>query len=116
MNKFALSQGQKAREAASELTNLDFDERKRQLIVGATGLAMALSPQGAFAAENVGSFNLMQTTFPAYLAVILGLSVPCVFLITLFIQSEAQGTATTFRQPDRVEDGELFLGVRYEDE
>jgi photosystem II reaction center protein PsbM len=116
LNKFAVSLGEKGREGLAELQNLDFNERKRQVIAAATGLAMAFSPQGAFAAENVGSYNVMQTTFPAYLAVILGLSVPCVFLITLFIQSEAQGTATTFRQPDRVESGELFLGSRYEDE
>ena len=36
----------------------------------------------------------------AFLAVILGLFIPVVFLITLYIQSEAQGTATTFRNPD----------------
>jgi photosystem II PsbM protein len=46
----------------------------------------------------------------AFLAVILGLGVPVVFLITLFIQSDAQGTATTFRQPDSIG------GTRYEDE
>jgi len=46
----------------------------------------------------------------AFLAVILGLSVPVVFLITLFIQSDAQGTATSFRQPDSIG------GTRYEDE
>merc|ERR1719313_3288312 len=27
---------------------------------------------------------------------------PVVFLVTLFIQSDAQGTATTFRQPDSI--------------
>merc|ERR1719311_767906 len=32
------------------------------------------------------------------LAVILGLFIPVVFLVTLFIQSDAQGTSTTFRQ------------------
>merc|ERR1719182_436223 len=33
----------------------------------------------------------------AFLAVILGLFIPVVFLVTLFIQSDAQGTSTTFR-------------------
>ena len=33
-----------------------------------------------------------------------------VFLVTLFIQSEAQGTATSFRQPDSIG------GTRFEDE
>ena len=35
---------------------------------------------------------------------------PQVFLVTLFIQSDAQGTATTFRQPDSIG------GTRFEDE
>ena len=39
-------------------------------------------------------------SFAAFLAVILGLFIPVVFLVTLYIQSEAQGTATTFRFPD----------------
>merc|ERR1712151_488141 len=42
----------------------------------------------------------LDVQFGAFLAVILGLFIPVVFLITLFIQSDAQGTATTFRQPD----------------
>merc|ERR1740123_2061811 len=46
----------------------------------------------------------------AFLAVILGLSIPVVFLVTLYIQSDAQGTATTFRQPDSIG------GTRFEDE
>ena len=42
----------------------------------------------------------LEVSFGAFLAVILGLFIPVVFLITLYIQSEAQGTATTFRNPD----------------
>jgi len=52
----------------------------------------------------------LEVTGPAFLAVILGLGIPTVFLITLFIQSDAQGTATTFRQPDSIG------GTRFEDE
>merc|ERR1712216_594930 len=49
-----------------------------------------------------GGTTGLEVTFGAFLAVILGLFIPVVFLVTLFIQSEAQGTATTFRQPDSV--------------
>ena len=52
----------------------------------------------------------LEVSFGAFLAVILGLFVPVVFLITVYIQSEAQGTATSFRQPDSIG------GTRYEDE
>jgi len=52
----------------------------------------------------------LEVQFGAFLAVILGLFIPVVFLVTLFIQSDAQGTATTFRQPDSIG------GVRFEDE
>eukprot|EP00320_Phaeocystis_rex_P022011 CAMPEP_0119062080 /NCGR_PEP_ID=MMETSP1178-20130426/5745_1 /TAXON_ID=33656 /ORGANISM="unid sp, Strain CCMP2000" /LENGTH=134 /DNA_ID=CAMNT_0007043331 /DNA_START=15 /DNA_END=420 /DNA_ORIENTATION=- len=52
----------------------------------------------------------LDVQFGAFLAVILGTFVPVVFLITLFIQSDAQGTATTFRQPDSIG------GTRFEDE
>ena len=87
----------------------------------------------------------LDVNFGAFLAVILGLFIPVVFLITLcgmpfmhliappsaqhgplcagtrtnfasvpcprrFIQSEAQGTAVSFRQPDSIG------GMRYEDE
>jgi len=52
----------------------------------------------------------LEVQFGAFLAVILGLFIPVVFLITLFIQSDAQGTATTFRQPDSIG------GTRFEDE
>ena len=49
----------------------------------------------------------LEVSFGAFLAVILGLFIPVVFLVTLFIQSDAQGTATTFRQPDSI-GGTLF--------
>ena len=52
----------------------------------------------------------LEVSFGAFLAVILGLFIPVVFLVTLFIQSDAQGTATSFRQPDSIG------GIRYEDE
>ena len=42
----------------------------------------------------------LEVAFGAFLAVILGLFIPVVFLVTLYIQSEAQGTATSFRNPD----------------
>jgi photosystem II reaction center protein PsbM len=40
----------------------------------------------------------LDVSFGAFLAVILGLFIPVVFLVTLYIQSEAQGTATSFRE------------------
>ena len=52
----------------------------------------------------------LDVSFAAFLAVILGLFIPVVFLVTLYIQSDAQGTATSFRQPDSIG------GTRYEDE
>ena len=52
----------------------------------------------------------LEVNFGAFPAVILGLFIPVVFLVTLFIQSDAQGTATTFRQPDSIG------GTRFEDE
>merc|ERR1719487_1343789 len=42
----------------------------------------------------------LEVSFGAFLAVILGLFIPVVFLVTPFIQSDAQGTSTTFRNPD----------------
>jgi len=57
-----------------------------------------------------GGTTGLDVQFGAYLAIILGLSVPVVFLIMTYIQSEAQGTATTFRQPDSIG------GTRFEDE
>ena len=52
----------------------------------------------------------LEVSFGAFLAVILGLFIPVVFLVTLFIQSDAQGTATSFRQPDSIG------GTPYDDE
>ncbi|KOO26073.1 hypothetical protein Ctob_001761 [Chrysochromulina tobinii] len=52
----------------------------------------------------------LDVSFAAFLAVILGLFIPVVSLVTLYIQSDAQGTATTFRQPDSIG------GTRFEDE
>merc|ERR1719454_2545560 len=52
----------------------------------------------------------LDVSFAAFLAVILGLFIPVVFLVTLFIQSDAQGTSNSFRQPDSIG------GTRYEDE
>jgi photosystem II PsbM protein len=52
----------------------------------------------------------LDVSFAAFLAVILGLFIPVVFLVTLFIQSDAQGTSNTFRQPDSIG------GTRFEDE
>lgn len=52
----------------------------------------------------------LDVSFGAFLATILGLFIPVVFLVTLYIQSDAQGTATTFRQPDSIG------GTRFEDE
>merc|ERR1719316_1973932 len=46
----------------------------------------------------------LEVNFGAFLATILGLFIPVVFLITLFIQSDAQGTSTSFRQPDSIGD------------
>eukprot|EP00316_Scyphosphaera_apsteinii_P025982 CAMPEP_0119304660 /NCGR_PEP_ID=MMETSP1333-20130426/5821_1 /TAXON_ID=418940 /ORGANISM="Scyphosphaera apsteinii, Strain RCC1455" /LENGTH=123 /DNA_ID=CAMNT_0007307579 /DNA_START=64 /DNA_END=435 /DNA_ORIENTATION=+ len=56
----------------------------------------------------------LDVSFGAFLAVILGLFIPVVFLVTLFIQSEAQGTARTFRQPDNPYT--KTVGILYEDE
>ena len=42
----------------------------------------------------------LEVNFGAFLAVILGLFVPVVFLVTLYVQSEANGTATSFCYPD----------------
>lgn len=52
----------------------------------------------------------LDVQFGAFLAIILGLFIPVVFLVTLYIQSEAQGTAVSFRQPDSIG------GTLYEDE
>lgn len=67
------------------------------------------STMAGVVAVDGGTIGL-EVNFGAFLAVILGLFIPVVFLVTLFIQSDAQGTATTFRQPDSIG------GTRFEDE
>merc|ERR1719181_1967457 len=67
------------------------------------------STLGGVVAVDGGTIGL-DVSFGAFLAVILGLFIPVVFLVTLFIQSDAQGTSTTFRQPDSIG------GTRFEDE
>jgi len=67
------------------------------------------STMAGVVAVDGGTIGL-EVSFAAFLAVILGLFIPVVFLVTLYIQSDAQGTATTFRQPDSIG------GTRFEDE
>ena len=43
----------------------------------------------------------LEVSFGAFLAVILGLFIPVVFLVTLYIQSAAAGTDSNFRMPDK---------------
>ena len=74
-----------------------------------TSVEQLSSTLAGVVAVDGGTIGL-EVNFGAFLAVILGLFIPVVFLITLFIQSDAQGTATTFRQPDSIG------GTRYEDE
>ena len=62
-------------------------------------VAQTSQPLAGVVAVDGGTIGL-EVSFGAFLAVILGLFIPVVFLITLYIQSEAQGTATTFRNPD----------------
>merc|ERR1719331_823509 len=52
----------------------------------------------------------LDVSFAAFLAVILGLFIPVVFLVTLYIQSMGQGTDSNFRMPDKAPgvNGELF--------
>merc|ERR1712183_1114182 len=52
----------------------------------------------------------LDVSFAAFLAVILGLFIPVVFLVTVYIQSETQGTATSFRHSDFLDpsDGSKF--------
>jgi|Transcript_14711 photosystem II PsbM protein len=79
------------------------------LEVAPTSLEQVSSALAGVVAVDGGTIGL-DVQFGAFLAVILGTFIPVVFLITLFIQSEAQGTATTFRQPDSIG------GTRFEDE
>jgi len=74
-----------------------------------TSVEQLSSTLAGVVAVDGGTIGL-DVSFGAFLAVILGLFIPVVFLVTLFIQSDAQGTATTFRQPDSIG------GIRFEDE
>merc|ERR1719387_506191 len=67
------------------------------------------STMAGVVAVDGGTIGL-DVSFGAFLAVILGLFIPVVFLVTLFIQSEAQGTSISFRQPDSIG------GAKFEDE
>jgi len=86
-------------------------EKQAMLAVGGAPMALdqfSNTVAGVVAVDG-GTIGL-DVSFAAFLAVILGLFIPVVFLVTLFIQSDAQGTSTTFRQPDSIG------GTRYEDE
>ena len=74
-----------------------------------TTVEQVTSTMAGVVAVDGGTIGL-DVSFGAFLAVILGLFIPVVFLVTLYIQSDAQGTATTFRQPDSIG------GVKFEDE
>merc|ERR1711972_130280 len=101
VNKFAAKFGDFGKGAAAELSKMDVDDLKRHLFVGTVAVATSLSPSLASAAENPANLATRPDYVNpgAFLAILLGLSVPVVFLITLYIQSMSQGTATTFRQP-----------------
>jgi len=86
-------------------------EKQAMLAVGGAPMVLdqfSNTVAGVVAVDG-GTIGL-DVSFAAFLAVILGLFIPVVFLVTLFIQSDAQGTSTTFRQPDSIG------GTRYEDE
>jgi len=83
-----------------------------QMSLESSALSQVSQTLAGVVAVDGGTVGL-EVSFPAFLAVILGLFIPVVFLITVYIQSEAQGTATTFRQPD-IAPG--VPGPRYEDE
>merc|ERR1719252_351517 len=58
----------------------------------------------------------LDVSFAAFLAVILGLFIPVVFLVVLYVQSEAQGTWTSMRMPDIMgDDGRMIKGPSYEE-
>jgi photosystem II PsbM protein len=84
---------------------------EKQAMLAVNGMAMEqfTNTVAGVVAVDGGTIGL-DVNFGAFLAVILGLFIPVVFLVTLFIQSDAQGTATSFRQPDSIG------GTRYEDE
>ena len=83
------------------------------LLTGAAAFAPAVKPLAArtvsqkmmpealdVVSQMPSQLLSLEVTEAAFMAVVLGTFVPCVFLITLYIQSEAQGTATSFRNPD----------------
>merc|ERR1712087_443701 len=78
-----------------------------------TALEQVSTTLAGVVAVDGGTIGL-EVSFAAFLAVILGLFIPVVFLVTLFIQSEAQGTARSFRQPDNPYTKQV--GILYEDE
>jgi len=80
-----------------------------QMSLDLSSLEQVTSTVAGVVAVDGGTIGL-DVSFGAFLAVILGLFIPVVFLVTLFIQSEAQGTSITFRQPDSLG------GTRFEDE
>jgi len=86
----------------------EFSKGAAALIALAVAFHAEAAKAGVVAVDG-GTVGL-EVSGPAFLAVILGLGIPVVFLVTLFIQSDAQGTATTFRQPDSIG------GTRFEDE
>ena len=80
-----------------------------QMSMELSAVEAATTTLAGVVAVDGGTIGL-EVSFGAFLAVILGLFIPVVFLVTLFIQSDAQGTATTFRQPDSIG------GTKFEDE
>jgi len=68
----------------------------------------SLAPvESALSATSMVTAMGLEVKGEAFLAVILGTLVPVIFLIILFIKSNAEGTATTFRWPD-LDGGGLF--------
>merc|ERR1719436_708699 len=80
-----------------------------QMSLESSALSQVSQTLAGVVAVDGGTVGL-EVSFPAFLAVILGLFIPVVFLVTLYIQSEAQGTASNFRMPD------IAPGVKFEDE
>jgi photosystem II PsbM protein len=77
-----------------------------QMSMEMTTLEQMTNTMAGVVAVDGGTVGL-DVSFGAFLAVILGLFIPVVFLVTLYIQSDAQGTASTFRNPDST-GGQLF--------
>merc|ERR1719401_1482035 len=116
LSEYGTKLGAVGTEAAAILSKMDADSFKRAVLAGSAAAALTLAPTlGALAddvGENVPNF-LEKEEFgnggPAYLAILFGTAIPCVFLITLFIQSTVQGTANNYRDPDSIG------GTRFED-